>query len=99
MGDSTTAAGWLRKSNFKEDDENDVETTVKLVAARHLVTLILKTKACFYSQWFAGDENDVSDSLSRDIHVSTPILTNLINLLDMTHLIPNHLLSYAIELS
>ena len=78
MGDSTTAAGWLRKSNFKEDDENDVETTVKLVAARHLATLILQAKACLYSQWFAGDENDISDSLSRDIHLSTPILTNLL---------------------
>ena len=72
MGDSTTAAGWLRKSNFKEDDENDVETTVKLITARHLANLILHAKACLYSQWFVGDENDVSDSLSRDIHLSPP---------------------------
>ena len=50
MGDSTTATGWLRKSNFKDDDENDVETTVKLIAARHLATLILQAKACLYSQ-------------------------------------------------
>ena len=78
MGDSTTATGWLHKSNFQEDDEDDVETTTKLVAARHLATLIQNAQACLYAQWFQGEENDISDSLSRDLHISPSALRDLL---------------------
>ena len=78
MGDSTTATGWLRKSNFKEEDEDDEETTAKLVAARHLATLLQDTRACLYAQWFRGEDNDISDSLSRDLHIQTPHLLSLL---------------------
>jgi hypothetical protein len=31
-----------------------------------------------YSQWFPGDENAISDSISRDFHLPMPTLTNLL---------------------
>ena len=34
MGDSITAIGWLKKSNFTEVDEEDIDTTTKLLASR-----------------------------------------------------------------
>lgn len=79
MGDSTTATGWLRKSNFQEENEDDTDTTAKLVAARHLASLIQGAEACLYAQWFKGEDNDVSDSLSRDLHISPPDLLHLLH--------------------
>lgn len=72
--DSSTAAGWLRKSNFA-DAENE---SVQLTTARHLAMLLIESKCCLYSQWFPGDLNVVSDALSRDFHLSNTELTNLI---------------------
>ncbi len=72
--DSSTAAGWLRKSNFA-DTENEA---VQLTMARHLAMLLIESKCCLYSQWFPGDLNVVSDALSRDFHLSNTELTNLI---------------------
>jgi hypothetical protein len=73
--DSTTAAGWLRKSNFADSEDEIVQMTT----ARHLATLIIESKCCLYSQWFPGDENAVSDALSRYFHLSNHELSNLIN--------------------
>jgi hypothetical protein len=72
--DSTTAAGWLRKSNFA-DAEDEV---VQMTTARHLASLTIQTKSCLYSQWFSGGENVVSDALSRDFHLSSNDLSLLI---------------------
>jgi hypothetical protein len=73
--DSTTAAGWLHKSNFADSEDEIVQMTT----ARHLATLIIESKCCLYSQWFPGDENTISDALSRDFHLSNHELSNLIN--------------------
>jgi hypothetical protein len=73
--DSSTAAGWLRKSNFTDD----VNSVVQLTTARQLATLTIKANSCLYSQWFAGELNVVSDCLSRDFHLNDLDLTNLIN--------------------
>ena len=40
MGDSTSAIGWLRRSNFRAKDENDVEWEVKQNVARKLATIV-----------------------------------------------------------
>jgi hypothetical protein len=72
--DNTSAAGWLRKSNFS--DEEDL--AVQLTAARHLASLIINNDCCLYSQWFSGDFNTVSDCLSHDFHLSDNELTSLI---------------------
>jgi hypothetical protein len=73
--DSSTASGWLRKSNFAE--RSDV--AVQLTTARHLAYIIIESKCCLYSQWFPGEENTVSDSLSRDFHIDPDHLSILLS--------------------
>jgi len=72
--DSTTAAGWLRKSNFSDNSDEFIQ----LASARHLASLLLKSKSCIYSQWFSGDVNCVADSLSRDFHLEASHLASLL---------------------
>jgi hypothetical protein len=64
--DSSSAAGWLRKSNFAEDQDEEIQ----LSTARKLAALLIDSQCCIYSQWFSGETNNVSDSLSRDFHLS-----------------------------
>ena len=71
--DSTSADGWLKKSNFCE-----FESPAQLVAARHLATLVINADICLYSQWFAGELNIVSDMLSRRFDLTPAALTSLI---------------------
>ena len=73
--DSTSAAGWLRKSNFTEK----VDEAVQLTTARQLAKLVLHSNSCLYSQWFPGEFNTVSDSLSRDFYLSDDTLSNLLS--------------------
>jgi hypothetical protein len=72
--DSTSAAGWLKKSNFA-DSEDEI---VQLTTAHQLAHLILEAESCLFSQWFPGDQNNVSDACSRDIHLNDTDLTKLI---------------------
>jgi hypothetical protein len=51
-----------------------------MTMARHLAYLMLSCKSCLYCKWFAGDENQVADSLSRDFHLSDEQLTQMITL-------------------
>lgn len=78
MTDSTTAAGWLRKSKFKEDDEGEVQLRLKRETARNFAVTTMKQEIKLYSQWFPGERNEVTDSLSRDFHIPTQRLTNLL---------------------
>jgi hypothetical protein len=68
--DSSSAAGWLRKSNFSEAQDEEIQ----LCTARRLATLLINSNSCIYSQWFSGDVNNISDSLSRDFHLSDNFL-------------------------
>jgi hypothetical protein len=77
MTDSTTSAGWLRKSNFIEDDESPIQATTRLEVARHHALHYLQTGIREYSQWFRGVENKVADALSRDDDRSDDELTNI----------------------
>jgi hypothetical protein len=72
--DSTSAAGWIKKSNFAESKDQ----TVQLYTARKLASIIIEAESCLYSQWFQGDDNQVADSLSRDFHLNDTELTKLI---------------------
>jgi len=63
--DSTTAMGWLRKTNFADK----LDEAVQLATARKLADLVLNSESCLYSQWFSGSENSIADSLSRDFHL------------------------------
>ena len=68
MGDSTSAMGWLRRSNFKETNEDDNEWLVKQQVARKVASLVLQSDTMLYHQWFKGEQNVVADSLSRDLY-------------------------------
>ena len=72
MGDNTTAAGWCRRTNFRETTEGDRDWVVKQQVARKLADLILESDSVLYTQWFKGTWNLVTDSLSRDMHLFSP---------------------------
>jgi hypothetical protein len=74
--DNTSAAGWLRKSNFADVEDEFVQNAT----ARHLAFLLIKikSKSCIHSQWVPGDFNNISDSLSRDFHLDSSNLANLL---------------------
>jgi len=74
QSDSTSATGWLRKSNFSDSEDS----IAQMITARHLASLILNSKSCLYSQWFKGGENQVADSLSRDFHLSDSVLSEFL---------------------
>ena len=83
--DSTSAEGWLRKSNFDEDLQS-----ANSEVARTLATTVISAKCCLYSQWFEGKKNDVSDALSRDHHIPDSLLTSLLSTA-FPHQLPNGL--------
>ena len=71
--DSTSAIGWLHSSSF-------IETTqaIHVELARHLASLMLNSHACLYSQHIKGKMNIIADSFSRDFHIWTTFLCNLV---------------------
>jgi hypothetical protein len=72
--DSTSASGWLHKSNFAEkEDEN-----VQFRTAHQLANISIRTRSCLYSKWFKGEDNIVSDSLSHDFHIPSSHLSYLL---------------------
>ena len=85
MTDSSTSAGWCRKSNFDVDPLEEVDCCIDPIEAQvreevcqHFARLLLDNDLCQYSQLFPGKENDVSDALSRDDDRSDEELTNLL---------------------
>ncbi len=75
--DSSSAAAWLKKSNFA-DDVTTSENSIRLSVARKLAQLIIDSTSCLYSQWFKGEHNNVADALSRDHHLSNTELCLLL---------------------
>lgn len=65
--DSSSALGWLRKSNFA----NKVDANIQVLTARKPANLLIHSESNLYRQWFPGDQNSISDSLSRDFHISS----------------------------
>jgi len=70
--DSTSAAGWMRKSNFADSTQ-----PLQLVIARELAMLVMDRGCGLVSQWFPGEQNVLSDSLSRDTDLTDHDLTHL----------------------
>jgi len=68
MTDSSTSEGWARKTNFSElcDEEEIIQAQVRQQVAREHARRFLDKEVKDYSQWFPGDDNGVSDALSRD---------------------------------
>jgi hypothetical protein len=59
-GDNTSAVGWLHNVNVDETNNKALHLT-----SRKLVTILMDTNCCLYSQHFKGEFNEVADSLSR----------------------------------
>ena len=78
LTDSTTSAGWLRKSNFSDTGENAEHFHAKLQVARSHATRFIDNDIREYSQWFPGKHNIIADSLSRDFHLSNKTLTSVV---------------------
>jgi hypothetical protein len=78
MTDSTTAKGWLKKSNFSKLGESPTQASVRIEAAQKQATLFLSLGNKCYSQWFEGERNQVSDTLSCDNNRSDKEVTNAI---------------------
>ena len=66
MTDSTTAEDWLRKSNFSKLGKSKLQASVRIKATQMQATLFMSLGIKNYSQWFRGDLNDISNSLSQD---------------------------------
>jgi hypothetical protein len=75
MTDSTTAEGWMRKSNFVEPNEHPVQAKTRVGAARKYASIFMDADIKSYSQWFEGKRNNVADALSRDWHLGDDKLT------------------------
>ena len=66
--DSSTTAGWLQKSNFKDDDKSEVHEHCKLELARNHASRLL-TNEIKDNRQFLGNQNNVADSL-QEISIS-----------------------------
>ena len=78
MTDSSIFEGQQRKTNFKEDGEEPILAEVRIDVAREDAQQKMDYKVKNYSQWFPGDNNDVSDALSRDYNRGDKELTNIL---------------------
>ena len=74
--DSTSAMGWLRKSNH-----DPVDAPIHNDIARFHASNMLERNACNYSQHLPGVLNVVADSLSRDFHLSDDQLVSMLTCL------------------
>ena len=86
LTDSTTSAGWLRKSNFVDHGDDKKHSLAKIQVSRAHAARFIDNDIREYSQWFPGKDNIIADALSRDFHLSAPQLTQLIR----SHLPPQH---------
>jgi hypothetical protein len=75
MTDSTTAEGWMKKSNFLKPNDDPVQVTARVGAARKYTSIFMNADVKGYSQRFARKLNNVADVLSRDWHRSNEELT------------------------
>ncbi len=80
MTNSTTAKGWMQKSKFSKVGKAPLQATVCADAACHHACLFMDAKIKGYSQWFAGNLNNVADALSWDWHQDDKELTKILRL-------------------
>jgi hypothetical protein len=76
MGDSTTAIGWVHKTQVKKKDMIECDFQARTTIARKITQLMLDNNMCLYTQWFPGKANAVADSLSRDFDIPDDQLTS-----------------------
>jgi hypothetical protein len=66
MMDSSMAEGWMCKTNFRESNEDQIQTDVRIEAAQKFSMDFTEHGIKSYSQWFPGKENIVVDTLSHN---------------------------------
>jgi hypothetical protein len=64
MTDSTTAEGWMKKSNFSKAGNNPIQALACVDAAKKYAQVFLDADMKGYSHWFAGKRNNAADALS-----------------------------------
>ena len=74
LTDSSSALGWLYKSNFNPSTHLEHDTI-----ARKMADVLLSSETALYSQHIKGSHNIVADCLSRDFHLPDKQLTFLLN--------------------
>ena len=86
MTDSTTSAGWMRRSIFKKFNKfaNPVEATT-----RNKIAVFLNADVMEYSQWCEGCKNNVSNALSWELKLSDTDLVSFV-CLHFPSQVPNH---------
>jgi hypothetical protein len=77
MTDSTTAEGWLKKSNFSKLGESPLQSLVQIEAAQKQATLFMSLGNKSYGQWFQGVTNKVPNALSHDDNWNNEAFTNI----------------------
>ena len=80
MTDSTTSAGWLKKTFFLERGSDPIEETIRLEIARKHASHFTNHDIKEYSQWFPGKKNNVADSLSRDFDLDDAEISKYLHL-------------------
>jgi hypothetical protein len=75
MTDSTTAEGWMKKSNFVKPNNNPIQVTAHVDVVRKHASIFMNEDVKGYSQWFAKKSNNVADALLRDWHCNKEELT------------------------
>jgi hypothetical protein len=66
MTSNTLSVGWLRRYNFKEQEDNVEMQKAKEHCACTFAKLCIDSKIRIYSQWFPGNQNVIA----RDTHLS-----------------------------
>ena len=98
LTDSSSALGWLYKSNFCPESQKHND-----IVARKLAQVMMEKETALYSQHIKGSSNVIADALSRDHHLSSKKLTFALNAIykpqvqkDLTLLeqVPNEITSF-----
>jgi hypothetical protein len=66
FGDNTSAMGWINRSKYRDDEDNEKTIEAKLTIARKLASISIENDIRIFSQWFPGEANQVADFLSRN---------------------------------
>ncbi len=77
MTNSTTAEGWMRKSNFNKHSNDPIQASTCVNAARHNAKLFMDADIKRYVQWLAV-QNNVVDALSEDWYRDDNKLTSML---------------------
>jgi hypothetical protein len=88
MTDSSMAEGWMRRSNFRASNKDQIQTDVRINAAQKFAMDFTEHGIKSYSQWFSGKENIIADALSRDEDRTDNELTSILYCF-VPHQMPN----------